>query len=132
MVAVGGIFLTIGLIIASIGGYFFLRTKDFLKNCLRSPGRVIELRKTPTSRYYRPVVQFETTDNRTITALSKFGSNPPTHKVEDAVTVLYRATSPETITLDHPLQLWFLTFLLGGIGSIFVIVGGTMLIFSRH
>ncbi len=128
---VGGIFLLIGLIISSVGGYFFLRTQDFLKNCVRSPGKVIELRKTPTSRYYKPVIEFETTDHKTITATCKFGSNPPTHNVADSVTVLYRATSPETITLDHPFQLWFLTVLFGGIGSIFVIVGGIMLIFSR-
>ncbi len=129
---VGGIFLMVGLLIASAGGYCFWSAQDLLKNCLRSPGKVVELRKPPANRYYTPIVQFETNDHRIITAACKIGSNPPTHKVADSVTVLYRAMSPEDICLDEPLELWFLTCLFGGIGLIFVIVGGTILIYSTR
>lgn len=127
---VGGIFLTVGLVVASAGGYCFWSTQDFLKNGLRSPGKVVELRKPPMSRYYTPVVQFETSDHRIITAVCKIGSNPPSHKVADSVTVIYRATSPEDILLDDPFELWFLTCLCGGLGLIFLMVGGGMLVYS--
>ncbi len=125
---VGGIFLLVGLVVASPGGYFFWCTQNRLKNGLRSPGKVVELRKSSGKRGYTPVVQFETSDHRIITAASKISSNPPMYKVGDSVTVLYRAMSPEDICLDQPLELWFLTCLFGGIGLIFVIVGGAMLI----
>src|ERR1700677_3519831 len=107
----GGIFLAVGLLIASVGGYCFYNTQDLLKKGLRSPGKVVELRKSATNRCYTPVVQFETPDHRIITAACKAGSNPPAKKVADSVTVLYRALSPEDIRLDEPFDLWFLTCL---------------------
>lgn len=127
---VGGIFLAVGLVVASAGGYCFWGTQDLLKNGLRSPGKVVEMRKPPTNRYFTPVVQFETSDHRVITAVCKTGSNPPTHNVADSVTVIYRAESPEDICLDEPLELWLATCILGGIGLVFVMVGGGMLIYS--
>ena len=131
MSRVGGvIFLTVGLAVTGAGGYCFWGTQDLLQTGLRSPGKVVELRKPPTNRYYIPVVQFETSDHRIITAVCKTGSNPPTHKVADLVTVIYRAASPEDIWLDEPLDLWLPTYILGGLGLIFVIVGGGMLIYS--
>ena len=92
----------------------------------------MELRKPPASRYYIPVVQFEASDHRIITAACKTGSNPPTHKVDDSVTVIYRVTSPEDIHLDEPLELWLLTWILGGIGLVFIMVGGGMLVLSKR
>lgn len=127
---VGGILLTVGLAITSAGGYCFFGAQDLLNNGLRSPGKIVEMQKGPTDRYYIPVVQFETPDHRTITARCKTGSNPPVHKVADSVTVIYRASSPEDFRLDEPLELWLLTWILGGIGSIFVMVGGGLLVYS--
>lgn len=127
---VGGVFLVVGLIIASIGGCFFWSTQNSLGACLRATGKVIELRKPPGQRGYTPVVQFETADHKSITAVGKFGSNPPAHNVADSVTVLYRATSPEDISLDDPFELWLVPCILGGIGSIFVIIGGALLLFA--
>lgn len=126
----GKIFLTIGLLIVSAGGFCFFDTQDFLRNGLRAPGKVVDLRKPPASKYYTPVVQFETPDHKIITAACKTGSNPPTHKVADAVTVIYRATSPEDICLDEPFDLWFLACMFGGLGLIFVMIGGGMLVYS--
>jgi hypothetical protein len=127
---IGAIFLTVGLVIASVGGYFFSSTQDLVRNGLRASGTVIELRKAPTSKGYTPVVQFETADHQNITAVGKIGSNPPAHKAGDSITVIYRADSPDDIVLDDPLDLYFFTYLFGGIGSVFVLIGGGMLIFS--
>lgn len=127
---VGGIFLVVGLVIASVGGCFVWSTQDSQKACLRATGKVIELRKPPGQRGYTPVVQFETADHKSITAVGKFGSNPPAHNVADSVTVLYRAESPNDISLDDPFELWLVPCILGGIGSIFVIVGGALLFFA--
>lgn len=127
---VGVIFLIVGLSIASAGGYCFWTTQDFLRNGLRSTGTVVGMRRPPASRYSLPVVQFETEDHNVITAVCKTGTNPPRHKVDDTVTVIYRAAAPEDIFLDDPVELWLLPSIFGGIGSIFVLVGGGMLIFS--
>lgn len=127
---IGTIFLIVGLVIASVGGFFFFSSQDLVRNGLRASGTVIELRKAPTSKGYTPVVQFETADHQVITAVGKIGSNPPMHKAGDSVTVVYRAESPEEITLDDPLELYFFTYLFGGIGSVFAMIGGGMLIFS--
>jgi len=125
---IGGIFLAVGLVVAAIGAYFFIGTQDLLQNGQRSTGKVVELRKAPTARYFSTVVEFETTAQGKVTAISKMGSNPPAHKVGDSVTVFYRAQSPEDILLDEPLELWFLSGLFGGIGLIFCTIGGGVLI----
>ena len=127
---IGGIFLIIGLAVSSAGGYFYLSTQDFLNTGLRSSGKVVEMRKAASRNIYTPVVQFETADHRTVTAPCLIGSNPPTHKLADSVTVIYRTQSPEEFRLDEPLELWFLTWLFGGIGLVFVMIGGGMLAFS--
>lgn len=129
---VGAIFLAVGILIAGAGAFCYWGTQDLLNNGLRSTGKVVELRKGPTDRYFMPVVQFQTADNQIITAVGKTGSNPPSHKVDDTVTVIYRATSPEDIVLDDFFELWFLTSMFGGMGLIFVIIGGGMLIYSRR
>lgn len=115
---------------AGAGGYCYLGTQDLLKNGVRSTGKVVELRRTGKGAF-SPVIQFETPDHRNITTSSKVSSNPPTHQVGDSVTVLYRAESPEDVSLDEPLDLWFITGILGGLGTIFIIIGGALLIFLK-
>lgn len=129
---VGGIFLTVGLALGSAGAYCYCGTQDLLNNGLRSTAKVVELRKPPGARYFSPVVQFETSDHQVITAVSKSGSNPPAHQVGDTVTVFYRAGSPEDIVVDGFFELWFLTCIFGGMGLIFTLVGGGLLLYSMR
>lgn len=126
---VGGIFLSIGVVITSAGGYFLWSSQGLLADAQRAPGKVVEMRRG--GRYYTPVVQFEVPDQGMVTATCKTGSNPPRHAVGDSVTVLYRAKTPEDIVLDEPLELYLVPCILGGIGVIFVIVGGALLLFSK-
>lgn len=127
---VGAIFLAVGLLIASVAGYFAWTTQDLLRNGIHSSAKVVEMRKPQFSRYSLPVVEFETPDHKTITAICKTGTNPPTHKVNDSVTVIYRAASPEDIRLNEPIELWLVPWLLAGIAWLFVMIGGSMLFFA--
>ena len=127
---VGRIILTVGLAIGAGGAYCYWSTQNFLHTSLHSTGKVVELRGTAKGAY-APIVQFETADHAVITAVGRVGSNPPAHKVSDTVTVLYQADSPQEIILDEPLDLWLPTCIFVGLGSIFIIVGGSLLGFSR-
>ena len=125
----GTIFSVVGLLALTACGYSYWSTDNLRSTGSRATGKVIELR--PTSKgAYAPVVQFETADHKTITAASKVGSNPPAHKVSDAVTVLYRADSPEDFRLDDPLELFLVTGIFGILGLVFLSVGGGMLFFA--
>lgn len=127
---IGGIFLLVGIVVLSLGGYFYWNTQEFVKRAQHVTGKVIEMQRSGKNTY-APVVQFETSDHRTITGASKISSNPPTHAVSDSVTVLYRPEDPDDFRLDEPLDLWFLPCLVGGLGSVFFIIGAAMMIFSR-
>lgn len=125
---IGGIFCTVGLVASIAAGYCYWSTENLLKTGLRAQGKVVEMLRSGKS--YTPVVQFETAEHKTITQASKVGSNPPSHKVADSVTVLYHADDPEDFRIDEPLEIWFMTGIFGFLGSIFVIIGGSMLVYS--
>ncbi len=127
---VGGIFFSIGVAMTGAGGFCLSNSRKLLANAERSTGKVVEMRKGGS--YYTPVVEFEALDQGMITAVCKTGANPPRHKVGDSVTVLYRIKTPQDIVLNEPLELYLLPCILGGIGIMFVIMGGALLLLSRN
>lgn len=128
---IGGIFLAVGLVIATVGAYCYITTQDLVTHGLRAQAVVVEMRLSG-KRTYAPVVEFDTAERSRVRAVGKISSSPPAHKVSDVVTVIYRAGAPEDVTLDEPFELWFLTALFGGLGAVFAIIGGGMLISSMR
>lgn len=124
------IFLVVGL--GALVGAFFLvtNTQDFLKNALISDGRVVELVRSRSSDSvtYRPVVEFKTKDGSTIEFTSSSGSNPPSYSKGEIVEVLYQESSPEHAKINSFFSLWGAAVILGGLGSVFFLVGFSILL----
>jgi hypothetical protein len=100
---------------------------------LRAPGAVVrlkaELGSGSDSRYtYYPIVRYRTDKNLTVEFKDKVGSNPPSYRPGDKVTVLYLADSPrQDVIIDRgPFWNWaipaLLLFFAAGLGGILVLV----------
>jgi hypothetical protein len=79
---------------------------------LRAPGEVVSLKSewssgsgSSSGHYtYYPIVRFVTPDNARIEFKDSIGSNPPSHRAGDQVTVLYLAENPRgAAMIDHGL-----------------------------
>jgi hypothetical protein len=64
---------------------------------LRAPGQVVRLieEESSDSASYHPVVRYRTHANETVEFKDSIGSNPPSYRTGDKVTVLYLAGNPQ-------------------------------------
>ncbi|GAB3279237.1 DUF3592 domain-containing protein [Parahaliea aestuarii] len=128
------IFAVIGLLAVAGAVWMFLNTREFIANAASAEGTVIELvrSRSSDSTTYRPVVTFTSADGREIEFTSTSGSNPPAFHRGERVTVLYRPEAPETARIGSFFSLWGLELIFGGIGSLFVLIGGGALAFQVY
>lgn len=116
-----------------IGAFFIYKnTQDFLKDALTTEGTVIELvrSRSSDSTTYRPVVEFKTQGGSRVEFTSSSGSNPPGYSKGEVVEVLYQESSPEQAKINGFFSLWGASTILGGIGSVFFLVGISIILFG--
>lgn len=134
---VGVIFALVGAGLL-VGSFFsFSSTKSFVASAASATGTVIENRyeqssSTSSSRSssgsYYPFIKFSTEAGQEITFRGNVGSNPASFTVGEQVSIYYDPARPEEARLNTFFQLWFLTVFLGGMGSVFFLIGGGILI----
>ncbi|MBK5971170.1 MULTISPECIES: DUF3592 domain-containing protein [Thiorhodovibrio] len=124
------LFALIGLVLLAIAAFAYDRTTGFIDTALSTTGTVVELTRSSQSgsssgggSTYRPVVRFQDRQGTTIEFVASVGSNPPSHRPGETVEVLYPPDDPHKATLRSVLQLWFTEILLGGLGSLFLLIG---------
>jgi hypothetical protein len=88
---------------------------------------VIDLVRTGSSRGVAPLVQFTTSDGRTLHITGSVSSSPPAYETGEHVRVLYEATNPNAARIDSKIEMWFLPMLFGGLGAVFASIGGGFL-----
>lgn len=137
MIAFGGLFLVIGLVLAG-------QSVSFLTDAKRAPGTVVALEwrhdSSSTSRKKRgndepaayPVVEFTPADGTARTFRSSTGSNPPSYDEGDQVEVLYRADSPDDARINGFASLWLLPLIFGGIGLLIAGIGTVVALVGRR
>ena len=137
------IFTAVGLLML-IGAFkLYNYTQTFLSEATTTNGEVIELireRSSSTSSSsnssdsytYRPVVQFTTQSGKEIEFTSSTGSNPASYSRGEKVEVLYQLESPEKAKINGFFSLWGAAVIVGGIGAIFFLIGGGMLLFGQR
>lgn len=87
-----------------------------------APGRVVALRQDRSSdgsSYFYPVVEFRLPNGETQTLRSNVGSNPPTYRQGDAVTVLFDPQLPESARIQSfgsSLDRWIVSLITGILG----------------
>ena len=131
--ALPGIFLAAGLAMLSGAGHDALQTRHDIAVGTTADGAVTDLIAGSGSdgdTVYYPRVRFVTQSGDVIEFTSSSGTSPPAFEVGEAVSVLYEPTSPGNARINSFFQLWLLPIILGGMGSVFGIIGGAGLIFG--
>ena len=131
-----GILFLIAGVLLSVGAFLSYRhTRHFLTHSTVARGEVIDvvLRATTDSdsprsdaSVYYPVIRFENESHEAIEFTGSTGSNPPTHRKGDSVAVRYDLDDPHRARVDSFFSLWLLAIIPGGMGLVFVTVGGIM------
>lgn len=122
----------IGMLVASF--FIFANTRGFINRAIEAKGKVIDLERSrssssgTSSNTYRPVVEFTTSTGKQIEFTSSVGSSPPSHRVGEAVTVLYLPTDPQRARIKSFFQLWFGFLLVCVMGLVFAAIGLTMIL----
>lgn len=117
-------FILIGLALCGGGGYFAVSLNDMLQNGIRAEGKVVEMKSDCDTEgcTYRPVVRFKDKNGKTKRFEDSIGSNPPSHKVGDDVTVLYLENGRKKPMIDRGIWNWVLPAGFVGCGLLIVIV----------
>ena len=129
---IGIVFSFVGLLLAAIGIFLFIRTRIFLSTAQEVKGTVVRMVYSHSSEGgggYSPVYQFRTLEGQTIEAGDSMSSNPPMFHEGQAIDVLYDPKNPQKARIKKWMSLYFVSVLLGGMGLIFGGVGVVMLIF---
>ncbi|WP_445638238.1 DUF3592 domain-containing protein [Nostoc sp. DSM 114161] len=132
----GSIFAGIGIIIAVTGIIIGLNTRSFVAAAIPAQGTIIELVQRwstdngRSSYVYYPVVQYTTRSGESTVFESNTGANPPQFTKGQQVKILYIPDKPDSATIDSWVSLWLSTLILTGLGSIFTLVGGSILLKS--
>lgn len=125
------IFLLIGL--GMLGGaiYLYFDVRHAIAVAAVADGRVIaieESRDSDGDYTYYPRVRFHAGTGQQIEFTGDVGSNPSGFAVGEAVRVCYDPSNPDDARIDTFMQLWFMPLLLGGIGTLFSLMGGGIVI----
>lgn len=101
------------IILAALGVWQSMRLAHLETAGLRAPGQVVSLHEewssgsSGSSHYtYYPIIRFRTAANETIEFKGGIGSNPPSYRAGDKVTVLYLAEAPRGNAMIDRGPLW--------------------------
>jgi hypothetical protein len=93
------ILAAVAVLLLGIGVFQSMKISRLETQGLRAQGQVVRMNsesRSGSSGYtYYPVVRFRTAANATVEFKDSVGSNPPTHRAGDKVTVLYLAGDPQ-------------------------------------
>jgi hypothetical protein len=134
---ISGVFTTVGVGML-VGSFFiFSNTRGFIARASETQGRVIALDRShsssssssrSSSSTYKPVVEFNAATGKRIEFISSVGTNPPSYRVGESVTVLYNPADPYSARIKSFFSLWFAFLIVSFLGFVFTIIGLTMIV----
>lgn len=118
------ILISVTVILIAVAAFFFMRTRNFLEGSLPAEGVVVDFgtRYRDGSTYYHPIVEYDLPDGETVVFQSGTGSNPAAYSVGEEVQIFYDPETPQDARIDHWLDLYLVTFILGLMAFIFGIL----------
>jgi hypothetical protein len=132
---VGSVMAGMGTLFTVIGVVNGLNTRSFVATATPAQGTVIDLvRRSSTdsdgdvSYAYYPVVKFTPSSGQSTIFESNTGSNPPGFSKGQLVDILYNPQKPNSAMINSWFSLWGFPAIFTGIGSIFVVVGGVLIV----
>ena len=130
---IGIVFSLVGLLLAAIGIFIWIRTQAFLSTAQETKGTVIRMVSSSSSEggiSYAPVFKFTTIQGQVIEVEEKISSNPPQFQTGQVIDILYDPQDPNRARVKKWFNLYFVPLLLGGMGLIFGCIGVVLLIFQ--
>jgi hypothetical protein len=122
------VFPAIGIAMLAGALFWVQNIRSFLAQASTAQGTVVELvqsrSRSSNSSTYAPVVRFVTAKGEKIEFTSGAGSNPPSYSQGESVEVLYEPGAPRDARINGFDSLWLGPTIVGGIGSIFFLIGG--------
>ena len=134
---VGGLFGGIGLIFLAVAGFLLVSDRGFSDRAVRTSGVVVDLvrhvdrdrdRNRSSSVSYSAVIAFRAEDGRRHEFSETVRTNPPRFAVGDTVPVLYDRRQISHATVDDFWGRRGLSTIFLGMGAIFTLLGGTLLV----
>lgn len=96
----GAVVVLFGSVFAAAGGFVFYRGHRLVRTGQRAEADVVDLRWSPHSEVYFPVVAFRAADGRAVEARTRTGRNPPAVRVGQRVRVIYDPGAPHVVMID--------------------------------
>ena len=127
---IGAIFAAIGLVLAAIGGWFYLEDRSVTDGGARTQGTVIAMaggRDADGDYSARPVVEFFDAGGARHVFTSSISTSPPAYTTGERVDVIYAPGSPDEAIVDGFVDRFLVPLIFGGIGVLFAVVGLAML-----
>jgi hypothetical protein len=122
----GSIFGGIGIILLASAIYFFNDIRASQKEAVKVQGKVIALQSSRGSKggtFYTPLVEFEL-NQKSYQVYGSVASSPASFDVGEIVTLFVKPNRPEEAQIDTFMESWFVVLVLGGMGSVFTLIGG--------
>jgi len=126
-------FTTVGLALLIGALFWYQNVKTFIAGASVAQGTVVELVRSQSgsdSPTYRPVVRFNA-NGRAVEFVSSSGSNPPSYSRGEKVEVFYQPSKPQNAMINGFFSLWGGPLIVGGLGAVFFLVGGSILVVTR-
>ena len=115
----GSFFLLFGLPMLIGAGFVFTSNQEEYANRVEVEGEVISLEGYDT---YVPVIEYEW-EGAYYEIRGSVASNPPSFRVGEVAEVLVDPSNPQDGRINSFFERWFLTLILGGMGTVFSAVG---------
>jgi hypothetical protein len=130
-VMVGVIFAGIGSIFAVVGIAIGLHTRSFVNQAIPLQGTVRDFayRSSKNGGVYYPVVEFTVPNGERKVVKSTTGTNPPFVQKGQQIKILHNPQEPNSMMIDSWVDLWLLPIIFTGLGTIFLVIGGGVIVF---
>ncbi len=125
---VGAIFMSIGIVLVSITAYLIYSNQKFEVRAQPVKGKVIDYRSHISSHdngstmLYSPVFSYEF-NGKTFTYFSTTSSSDKDYTVGEVIEILVDPDDPENVLVNSFMEKWFLSVLLGCMGTAFTVMG---------
>jgi len=103
------VIMTVAAILLTVAAFRARSTRRFLRSAVSAKGTILENSLSTDSDgdpIYKPRFTFALRDGQEVSVQSNFGTNPPSFRKGQSVTVLYDPSIPEHAKINTFMQLW--------------------------
>ena len=125
---VGLIFMSIGIVLLVVAGYFVYDHQQFEKTAVTVTGTVVDFHSyistsdNSSTTMYSPIFEYEY-EGKKYTYVSTSGSNVKEYEVDERIDIMVNPENPADVLVDSFMEKWFVPALLGFMGTLFTGLG---------